>query len=129
VKHALLRIGAVALASVVTAVVLFALGRVILLGDLGIATPTISAPTASPSPTASPAVLSDVATPIPSPTATPTPSAAPTPAPTPTPLELTPFRFGGRSYVGIVAPTPTARSLRLSLEPSRSSSTNSSTVR
>ena len=75
-----------------------------ILGDLGIATPTISAPTASPSPTASPAVLSDVATPIPSPTATPTPSAAPTPAPTPTPLELTPFRFGGRSYVGIVVP-------------------------
>src|SRR5256885_5416034 len=108
VKHAVLRIGAVSLASVITAVLLFALGRVILIGDLGIAMPRISAPTASPSPqtnpTASPAVLSDIATPIPSPTATPTPSISPTPAPTQPPLELTAFRFGGRGYTGIVVP-------------------------
>ena len=72
VKHALLRIGAVGLASAVTAVVLFAVGRVILIGDLGIAMPTFSQPGASPSPspspTISPAVLSDIATPNPSPT-------------------------------------------------------------
>jgi hypothetical protein len=108
VKHALLRIGAVALASVVTAVVLLGVGRVILIGDLGIAMPTISEPSASPSPsprpTSSPAVLSDVATPIPTPAATPEPSAAPTAAPTRAPLALTAFRFGGRSYIGIVVP-------------------------
>ncbi len=108
VKHALLRIGAVALASVVTAVVLFEVGRVILIRDLGIAMPTISEPGASPSPpprpTSSPAVLSDIATPIPTPTPTPEPSAAPTPAPTRAPLALTAFRFGGRSYIGIVVP-------------------------
>jgi hypothetical protein len=108
VKHALLRIGAVSLASLITAVVLFALGRIILIGDLGLAMPAISTPTASPSlqmsPTASPAVLSDIATPIPTPTATPTPSAAPTPAPAPAPLELTAFVFGGRTYTGIVVP-------------------------
>jgi len=110
VKHALLRIGAVGLASAVTAVVLFAVGRVILIGDLGIAMPTFSQPSASPSPspspTISPAVLSDVATPNPSPTATPTPEPSPTAtaAPTEAPLALTSFRFGGRGYVGIVVP-------------------------
>ncbi len=110
VKHALLRIGAVGLASVTTAVVLFGIGRVILLGDLGIAMPSFSqpsaSPTPSPSPIVSPAVLSDVATPNPSPTATPTPEPPPTEtaAPTEAPLALTSFRFGGRSYVGIVVP-------------------------
>jgi hypothetical protein len=99
VKHALLRIGAVAMASSVSAVVLFGVGRVILIGDLGIALPSTSqtdAPTPSPSPTPTPAVLSETATPEPSPTET----AAPTPAP----LELTAFRFEGRSYLGIVVP-------------------------
>ena len=110
VKHALLRIGAVGLASAVTAVVLFAVGRVILIGDLGIAIPSSSQPSASPSPspspTISPAVLSDITTPKPSPTATPTPEPSPTvtPAPTEAPLALTSFRFGGRSYVGVVVP-------------------------
>ena len=108
VKHALLRVGAVALASVVTAVVLFGVGRVILIGDLGVPIPAASQPNTSPSPsatpTSSPAVLSDIATPVPSLTATPEPSAAPTPTPTPAPLALTAFRFGGRSYVGVVVP-------------------------
>jgi hypothetical protein len=110
VKHALLRIGAVGLASAVTAVVLFAVGRVILSGDLGIAMRSLSQPSASPSPspsaTISPAVLSDIATPKPSPTATSTPEPSPTAttAPTEAPLALTSFRFGGRSYVGIVVP-------------------------
>jgi hypothetical protein len=108
VKHALLRIGAVGLASAVTAVVLFGVGRVILVGDLGIAMPTFAQPAASPvpspSPTVSPAVLSDIATPNPSPTATQTPGRSPTATPTEAPLALTSFRFGGRSYVGIVVP-------------------------
>jgi hypothetical protein len=108
VKHALLRIGAVALSSVVTAVALFALGRVILIGDLGLAMPANSqssaSPSPSPNPTSSPAVLSDIATPVPEPTATPEPSAAQTSAPSTAPLALTAFRFGGRSYVGIVVP-------------------------
>ncbi len=108
VKHALLRIGAVGLASATTAVVLFGIGRVILIGDLGIAMPSFSqpsaSPTPSPSPTVSPAVLSDVATPNPSPTATPEPSPTETAAPTEAPLALTSFRFSGRSYVGIVVP-------------------------
>jgi hypothetical protein len=106
VKHALLRIGAVGLASAVTAAVLFAVGRVILSGDLGIASPSLSRPSASPSPTISPAVLSDIATPKPSPTATPTPEPSPTAttAPTEAPLALTSFSFAGHSYVGIVVP-------------------------
>jgi multidrug efflux pump subunit AcrA (membrane-fusion protein) len=106
VRHALLRIGAVAAASGLTAVVLFGVGRVILLGDLGIATPSLSQPTPSPSATASPAVLSETATPIPSPTETPTPEPSPTEtaAPTPVPLGLTSFRFSGRSYVGVIVP-------------------------
>ena len=110
VRHALLRIGAVGLASAVTAVVLLGVGRFILVGDLGIALPSPSQPSASPSPsptpTISPAVLSDIATPIPSATPTPTPEPSPTEtaAPTDAPLALTPFRFGGRSYVGIVVP-------------------------
>jgi hypothetical protein len=107
VKHALLRIGAVGLASTVTAVVLFGVGRVILIGDLGIAMPSLSQSSASPSPppspSISPAVLSDVATPNPSPTATPT-APTETAAPPEAPLALTSFRFGGRSYVGIVVP-------------------------
>ena len=108
VKHALLRIGAVALASTVTAVVLFGVGRLILIGDLGIAMPSFSQPGASASPSPSsttpPAVLSEVATPNPSPSATPEPSPTETATPTQTPLALTAFRFGGRSYVGIVVP-------------------------
>ena len=110
VKHALLRIGAVGLASAVTAVVLFGIGRLILVGDLGLAMPSFSlptaSPTASPSPTVSPAVLSDIATPNPSPTVTPTPEPSPTEtaAPTEAPLALTSFRFGGRGYVGIIVP-------------------------
>jgi len=110
VKHALLRIGAVGLASAVTAVVLFGIGRLILVGDLGVAMPSFSlptaSPTASPSPTVSPAVLSDIATPNPSPTVAPTPEPSPTvtAAPTEAPLALTSFRFGGRGYVGIVVP-------------------------
>lgn len=110
VRHALLRIGAVAVASGVTAVALFGVGRLILLGDLGIAMPSFPQPTApataSPNPTSSPAVLSETATPIPSPTPTPSPEPSPTEtvAPTPSPLALTAFRFGGRSYVGVVVP-------------------------
>jgi len=110
VKHALLRIGAVGLASGITAVVLLGVGRIVLIGDLGIALPSFSQPTGSPgpspSPTVSPAVLSDIATPKPSPTATPTPepSLTGTAAPTNAPLALSSFRFGGRSYVGIVVP-------------------------
>ena len=105
VKHALLRIGAVGLASGVTAVVLFGLGRLILIGDLGIALPSFSqtAATSTPPgrPTASPVVLSDIATP--NPTVTPSPSPVPTEsaAPAPAVLALTGFRFGGRSYAGI----------------------------
>jgi hypothetical protein len=110
VKHALLRIGAVGMASAVTAGVLFGVGRLILIGDLGVTMPSFSQPSASPSPTpsptVSPAVLSDIATPNPSPAATPTPEPSPTDtaAPTEAPLALTSFRFGGRSYVGIVVP-------------------------
>ena len=110
VKHALLRIGAVGLASAVTAVVLFGVGRVILFGDLGITIPSFAqpspSPTPTPSPTVSPAVLSDIATPNPSPTptATPEPSPTETAAPTEAPVALTSFRFGGRSYVGVVVP-------------------------
>ena len=108
VKHALLRIGAVGLASAVTAVVLFEIGRVILVGDLGVTLPSLSqvgaSATPSPSPTVSSAVLSDIATPNPSP-ATPTAAPSPTQTATPTaPLALTSFRFGGRTYVGIVVP-------------------------
>jgi hypothetical protein len=104
VKHALLRIGAVGLASAITAVVLFEIGRVILVGDLGIAMPSLSpvgASTPSPSPTVSPAVLSNIASPNPSSTATPTPTQTATPT---APLALTSFRFAGRTYVGIVVP-------------------------
>ena len=108
VKHALLRIGAVGTASALAAVALLSIGRVILVGDLGIAMPSLSAPSAtpieSPSPTISPAVLSDIATPNPSPTATVEPSPSATPPPTKAPLGLTSFRFVGRSYVGIVVP-------------------------
>jgi hypothetical protein len=108
VKHALLRIGAVGLASAVTAAVLFGAGRIILVGDLGIAMPSFAQPGASPSPapspTVSPAVLSDVATPNPSPTLTPTPEPSPTAPATEAPLALTSFRFGGRGYVGVAVP-------------------------
>jgi hypothetical protein len=108
VKHALLRIGAVGLASAVTAVVLFGIGRLILIGDLGLAMPSFSQPSASPSPsptpTVSPAVLSDIATPNPTPTPTPEPSPTETVAPTEAPLALTSFHFGGRGYVGVVVP-------------------------
>src|SRR5213593_1745688 len=93
VKHALLRIGAVAVASAVTAVVLLGVGRFILVGDLGLAGPSFALPSAPLSPSPSP---SAAATPTPSPTATARPTEAP--------LALTSFRFGGRSYVGIVAP-------------------------
>ena len=109
-KHALLRIGAVALASGVTAVALLGVGRLILIGDLGINMPSFSQPSAPASPlpsrTSPPAVLSETATPNPSPTTTPPPGPSPTEtaAPTPSPLALTAFRFGGRSYVGIVVP-------------------------
>ena len=109
-KHALLRIGAVGLASVVTALVLFGVGRLILVGDLGVALPSFSkpslSPSPSPSPSVSPAVLSDIATPNPSPAAAPTPAGSPTEraAPTEAPIALTSFRFGGRSYVGVVVP-------------------------
>ena len=109
-KHALLRIGAVGLASSLTAVVLLGVGRVILTGDLGIALPSFSEPgtsaSLSPRPTVSPAVLSNIATPNPSPTTTATPEPSPTGTATPraAPLALTGFRFGGRSYVGIGVP-------------------------
>jgi hypothetical protein len=106
VKHALLRIGAVGTASALAAVVLLGIGRLIILGDLGVAMPSLSqpsaSPTATPSATVSPAVLSDIATPNPSLTASPSPTE--TPAPTEVPLALAAFRFGGRSYVGIVVP-------------------------
>jgi hypothetical protein len=108
VKHALLRIGAVGLASGLTAVVLLGIGRLILTGDLGTALPSLSQPSAAASPsvnpTVSPAVLSDIATPNPSPTPTSEPSPTETASPTQTPLALTAFRFGGRGYVGVVAP-------------------------
>lgn len=101
-RHALQRIGAVALASCATAVALFGVGRLILTGDLGVALPSTSQAspvlTASPTPTGERAVLSETGTPSPS----PSPSATPTPAPTPAPLALTAFRFGGRTYVGII---------------------------
>ncbi|MDQ2912745.1 MAG: hypothetical protein M3T56_05755 [Chloroflexota bacterium] len=109
-KHALLRIGTVAVASGISAVVLFGVGRLIFVGNLGLALPSTSESSppanAPPSPTTSPAVPSDVPTPNPSPTTTPTPepSATETATPTPSPLALTSFRFGGRSYVGIVVP-------------------------
>ena len=100
VRHALLRIGTVAAASGITAVALLAVGRLILIGDLGIAMPPLSQPGAlvspSPTPTPSPTVLSDIAT--------PTPTAEPTPTATPSPLELTAFRFDGRSFVGVLVP-------------------------
>ena len=95
------------MASAVTAGLLFGVGRLILVGDLG-AMPSFSQPSASPSPTpsptVSPAVLSDIATPNPSPAATATAERASieTAAPTGAALSLTSFRFGGRSYVGIV---------------------------
>jgi multidrug efflux pump subunit AcrA (membrane-fusion protein) len=105
VKHALLRIGAVGVVSSLTAAVLLGVGRLILVGDLGVAFPSVSQATvsASPSPNAAvpPAVLSDIATPNPSPTP-PEPSPTATAAPTQPPLALTTFRFGGRGYVGIV---------------------------
>jgi hypothetical protein len=108
VRHALLRIGAVAAASGITAVALFGIGRIILVGDLGIAMPSFPQPAATPtsSLTPSPAVLSETATPNPSPPPTPTPEPSPTEtaAPTPSPLALTAFRFGGRSYVGVIVP-------------------------
>jgi multidrug efflux pump subunit AcrA (membrane-fusion protein) len=108
VKHALLRIGAVGLVSSLTAAVLLGVGRLILIGDLGIALPSLSQPSAaarpSANPTVSPAVLSDIATPNPSPTPTAEPSPTETSAPTQTPLGLTVFRFGGRGYVGVVVP-------------------------
>jgi biotin carboxyl carrier protein len=87
-------------------VVLFGVGRLILVGDLGVALPSFSQPTASPSPTVLPAVLSDIATPNPPPAAAPTPTPSPTEtaASTEAPVALTSFRFGGRSYVGIVVP-------------------------
>jgi len=108
VRHALLRIGAVGLASAVTAGVLLGVGRLILIGDLGIATPSLPQTNASPSPTPniSPAVLSDIVSPKPSPTPTPTAEPSPTATATPTnaPLALTSFAFLGRTYVGIVVP-------------------------
>jgi hypothetical protein len=104
VRHALLRVGAVAAASGVTAVALFAVGRVILFGDLGINMPSFLQPTPAPIATSSPAVLSETATPIPTPTATAEPSPTATAAPRPSPLALTRFAFSGRSYVGVVVP-------------------------
>jgi hypothetical protein len=109
VKHALLRIGTVAVASGISAVVLFGAGRLILVGNLGLALPSTSdsnpPASAPPGPTTSSAG-SDVATPSPSPTTTPTPEPSPTvtAAPTPSPLALTSFRFEGRGYVGILVP-------------------------
>jgi hypothetical protein len=106
VRHALLRIGAVGLASAVAAVVLLGVGRLILVGDLAIAMPSFSqvgpSPTSSPSPTARGAVLSDIATPNPSPTTSPTAESSPTAIPLP--IALTAFRFSGRAFVGLVVP-------------------------
>jgi hypothetical protein len=111
VKHALLRIAAVALASGMSAVVLLGVGRLVLTGDLGIALPSLKgfgpATIASTSPDSqAAAVLSDVVPPIPSPTPSPTPQPSPTPSASPKPaaLGLSAFRSGGRSYVGIVVP-------------------------
>jgi hypothetical protein len=106
VRHALLRIGAVGLASALTAVVLLGVGRLILLGDLGLAMPQLSQPSASQSPSISPAVLSDVASPKPSPIPTPTAQLSPIASvvPTEAPLALTSFAFLGHTYVGIVVP-------------------------
>ncbi|MDP9275410.1 MAG: hypothetical protein M3O99_07450 [Chloroflexota bacterium] len=103
-RHALLRIGAVGLASALTAVVLLGVGRLILIRDLGIAIPSLSQPSVPP--TISPAVLSDIAAPNPSPTATPSlqPSPIATAARTEAPLALTSFPFLGHTYVGIVVP-------------------------
>ena len=107
-KHALLRIGAVGVASALTAVVLLGAGRLVLIGDLGMALPSFSGPGASSEPTSSPtvlpAVLSEIAMPDPSPAAASTPEPPPveTAPPTKAPPALTSFRFGGRSYVGIV---------------------------
>jgi biotin carboxyl carrier protein len=105
VRHALLRIGAVAAASGISAVALFAVGRLIFTGDLGIRLPSTAqtSPPVLASATPNP-VPSGIATPDPTPNATGEPSATPIPAPTTAPLALTGFRSGGRSYVGIVAP-------------------------
>ena len=110
VRHALLRIGAVGLASGVTALGLLGMGRLIVVGDFGIATPSSAQPSArtTASVIVSPAVLSDIVAPNPTATETVTPTPQPSPtetaAPTPAPLALTPFRFAGRSYLGLVVP-------------------------
>src|SRR5258705_7508 len=104
VRHALLRIGAVGLASALAAVVLLGVGRLILLGDLGLAMPQLSQPSALPSPSISPAVLSDVAAPKASPTPTAQVSPIASVVPAEAPLALTSFAFLGHSYVGIVVP-------------------------
>jgi len=108
VRHALLRIAAVALASGVSAIALLGVGRLVLIGDLGIALPPLTAigtsVITSPNPAAQAAVLSDLAAPEASPTATPRPaaSATETPSAKPASLALSSFRSGGRSYVGVV---------------------------
>jgi hypothetical protein len=104
VRHALLRIGAVGLASAITAAVLLGVGRLILIGDLAKAMPSFSLSEPSPSATARAAVLSDIAAPDPSRTSTPTPEPSPVETTTATqaPLALTAFRFLGRSFVGVV---------------------------
>ena len=102
--------GAVALASGMSAVVLLGVGRLVLIGDLGIAIPALSpvgsGPNPSPVSAVPAAVLSDVVTPNPVPAASPTPEPSPsaTPAPTPSPLILAAFRSGGRSYLGVLVP-------------------------
>src|SRR5438093_1514382 len=67
VRHALLRIAAVALASGVSAIALLGVGRLVLIGDLGIALPPLTAigtsVITSPNPAAQAAVLSDLAAP------------------------------------------------------------------
>jgi biotin carboxyl carrier protein len=105
VKQALGRAAAVAAATSVTAIALWGIGAVVLYGDARIGTPlaaTSPAPTIAPAASPQSAVLSDVATPEP----TPAPTTAPTPTPVPTakPLAITPFRSGGRNYVGLVVP-------------------------
>ncbi len=101
-KHALLRIGAVGLASAITAAVLLGVGRLILIGDLDKALPSFSQPGPSPSATARAAVLSDIVAPNPSQTSTPSLEPSPVETATQAPLALTAFRFLGRSFVGIV---------------------------
>ena len=103
----LTHLAAVALASALTAAVLSGAGELIIFGRAPSPTPAVvTGPVTVVVPAAAPATEAPPAT-----TAAPTPEAAPSaevpatalPSPTVAPLSLTPFRFQGRSYLGIVS--------------------------